>query len=167
MSLLDNLKKLSEPSQIELKNSDPIFNNKKEERFIIVHSKDITREDKDEFDCYGKSLIWDDRYKNMKYEDISFDYLFVDIRDKIARYNLASQDIENYNVVLFLSWIDKIEDFVEQISKKTNEKANIITSVPKKCISKEHFNESLLTEKLSSPSCIKAFFKTLLRAFAK
>lgn len=164
MSLLDNLKKLSDP--IELKNGLS-SREEKDKRFIIVHSKDISREDKEEFSYHGKVVIWDDRYKNMKYEDIEFDYLFVDIRDKVARYNLASQDIESYNVVLFLSWIDKIEDFVEQISKKTNEKSNIITSVPKKCISKEHFNASLLTEKLSSPSCFKAFFKTLLRAFAK
>lgn len=164
MSLLDNLKAINIP-QIELKEVKEDV--KKEERFIIVHSKDISREDKDEFSNYGKVVLWDNRFQNLKYTDIEFDYLFVDIRDKIARYNLACQEIEVYNVVLYVSWYEKIEEFIEQIMNKTKDSANVITSVPNKCISKDHFNKSLLTEKLSSPSCIKSFLKTLYRAFAK
>lgn len=165
MSLLDNLKAISNNSSSSAQND--INDIKKEERFIVVHSKDISREDKDEFQTYGRVVFWDGRYQNMKYTDIEFDYLFVDIRDKQARYNLASQNLEVYNVVLYVSWYEKIEEFIEQIMSKTKDNANVITSVPNKCISKEHFNRSLLTEKLSSPSCIKSFLKTLYRVFAK
>lgn len=161
MSLLDNLKNIS-PRDIELK-SEP----EKEERFIIITSKELTKEDKDVFECYGKLTIWDNRFVNLKYEDIEFDYLVVDIRDKTARYNLASQNIEKFNVVMFVSWYEKIEEWIEQIIKKTNDSANVLTSIPDKCINKEHFNRSLLVEKLTSPSFFKSVAKYVARCLGK
>lgn len=156
MSILENLKKLNDDAKYE--------SNK---RYIIVSTKELSKEDKDIFESYGKLIVYDERYVNLKYEDLEFDYLYVDIRDKVSRYNLASQAIEKFNVVLYVSWYEKIEEFIEQIMKKTKDQANVITSVPAKCISKQHFDQSLLVEKLSSPSCLKAFLKTLYRVFAK
>jgi hypothetical protein len=162
MSILDNLKKIgSDPLELKNQQVEPA------KRYIIVSTKDLSKQDKDIFESFGKLIVYDDRYVNLKYEDLEFDYLYVDIREKINRYNLASQNIEKFNVVVYCSFYEKIEDFIEQIKKKTNEEANVVTSIPNKCISKEHFDNALLIEKLSSPSFLKSVLKYVARCLGK
>jgi hypothetical protein len=156
MSILENLKKLNDDAKHE-----------SSKKYIIVSTKDLSKEDKDVFQSYGKLIVYDERYVNLKYEELEFDYLYVDIRDKISRYNLASQNIQNFNIVVYCAFWEKIEEFIEQLHKKTNDEANVITSIPNKCISKEHFDKSLLVEKLSSPSFLKSVVKYAARCFGK
>lgn len=162
MSILDNLKKIgSEP--LELKNQHV----ESEKRYIIVSTKNLEKKDKEIFESFGRLIVYDERYVNLKYEDLEFDYLYVDIREKVNRYNLASQNIEKFNVVIYCSFYEKIEDFIEQLKKKTCNNSNIVTSIPSKCISKEHFDNALLVEKLSSPSFLKSVLKYVARCLGK
>lgn len=169
MSILENLKRINGDAseRRELSNDDLKASVEEKKRYVIVSTKDLSKEDKDIFESYGKLIIYDERYVNLKYDDLEFDYLYVDIRDKVSRYNLATQNIDNFHIVIYCAFWEKIEEFIEQLQKKTNDQVNVITSIPAKCINKDHFDKALLVGKLSSPSFLKSAWKYAVKCFGK
>lgn len=176
MSILDQInlpptiKRMDEVKEVAKKNFDLDLNDhndhKEDKRFIVVYSKTPSDEEYDEFTQWGKVMKWGEQMQNVNFDQLEFRYLFIDVRGKPARRALAQHDLSKYNVILFVSWYEQIEDFIGQIQNK-NENSNVLTSVPKKCISRNSFESSLLDEKLISPSMWKSFLKFFFRCLTK
>jgi len=145
MSLLDNMKV-------------------QKKRFIVIASKDLSEEDRQSFRNHGKLLEYDDHLINVDFETLEFDYLICDIREKTHREALIKHDLTNYQVVCYVYFYEKAEDFIKQINDR-NENANVLTSIPKKSINREHFEKMLLEEKLVSPSLVKQVLRLFLGCF--
>lgn len=133
-------------------------------RFVIITSKDLTEEDRQAFRNYGKLLEYDYHLVNVDFETLEFDYLVCDIREKSHREALIKHDLTNYQVVCYVNFYEKAEDFVRQINER-NPDANILTSIPKRSINREYFEKSLLEEKLISPSLVKQVLRFVLGCF--
>lgn len=175
MSILDQInlppviKKVEEKNEvkeekqfdIELEEYD-----KNDKRYVIIYSKTPSKEDLNLFREWGKVMLWGEQMLNVEFDKLDFRYLFIDIRSKPARRALASNDLTKYNIVIYVSWYEQIEDFISQIQTK-NESSNVLTSVPSKCISREQFESALQEEKLVSPSLVKSFLKFFFRCLTK
>ena len=133
-------------------------------RFIVITSKDLTEEDRQCFRNHGKLLEYDYHLINVDFETLEFDYLVCDIREKSHREALIKHDLSKYEVVCYVYFYEKAENFVKQINER-NENANVLTSIPKRSINREHFEKMLLEEKLVSPSLMKQVLRYLLGCF--
>jgi len=126
-------------------------------RILIVHSKDVSSEELALFKFHGRYLKWDDRYMNIDFANLPpHDYLFVDMREKNARYALGSVNYAEYSVVCYVPWFHKGEKFIDQLS------AIATTKFPLRAVSKEDFDRQLLNEKLQTPSLARTFFEFLV-----
>jgi hypothetical protein len=173
MSLIDNLppvikpevhvkpevKVVVEPKEkfdLELKEYDP-----ETKRFIIVCSRDLSAEDEDVFKQHGKTLRWKkESFLNLPFEQLDFDFLFIDIREKEARLTLNRQDLSKYNKVAYVFAIQKgVDDFLSEIDTVD------ISSIPKYAINAKDFKHQLLTQKITAPSLAKSFLRFFVRCF--
>ena len=127
------------------------------DKIIVCHSKDISSEERKIFQFWGKVVIWDSRYINIPFENLPyFDYLFIDMRLKDARYALGSINMSAYHTVCYVPWYHKEEQFVERLASIA------LTSFPLRAISKEDFDRQLLHEKIRSPSIARSFLQLFL-----
>ena len=123
-------------------------------KILVVHSKDVSPEELALFKFHGRYLIWDDRYMNIPFEKLPHhDYLFVDMRQKNARYALGSVNLMDYGVVCYVPWFHRGQSFIDQLS------AIALTKFPIRAISKEDFDRQLLSEKLQAPSLLQSFLR--------
>ena len=126
-------------------------------KILVVHSKDVSSEELALFKFHGRYLKWDDRYMNIDFGQLPpHDYLFVDMREKNARYALGAVNHMEYSVVCYVPWFHKGEKFIDQLS------AIATTKFPLRAVSKEDFDRQLLNEKLRSPSLARTFFGWLV-----
>jgi len=126
-------------------------------KILIVHSKDVSSEELALFKFHGRYLKWDDRFMNIELEKLPpHDYLFLDMREKNARYALGAVNHLEYSVVCYVPWYHKGEKFIDQLS------AIATTKFPLRAVSKEDFDRQLLNEKLQSPSLARTFFGWLV-----
>lgn len=126
-------------------------------KILIVHSKDVSSEEYSLFKFHGRYLKWDDRFMNLDFSKLPpHDYLFVDMRDKNARYALGSVNYMEYSVVCYVPFYHKSEKFIDQLS------AIALTSFPLRAVSKEDFDRQLLSEKLRAPSIARSFLSLFL-----
>lgn len=130
-------------------------------KVIIAYAKDLSGEDKLRLKEYGKVLDWDSHLINLPFSGLDCDYLLVDVRNKAARIELAKQDLKTFEIVSYVSWVQKAEAFIEQLGAK------VITSFPKKSINKEDFDSQLFNDKISSPSLAGALFRLALQCLQK
>jgi predicted kinase len=135
-------------------------------RFIVITSKDLTEEDRQSFRNHGKLLEYDYHLINVNFETLEFDYLVCDIREKSHREALIKHDLTNYQIVCYVHFYEKAEDFVRQINER-NPEANILTKIPKRSINRDDFEKTLLEEKLVSPSLVKQVLRVLFSCFLK
>lgn len=123
-------------------------------KILIVHSKDVSSEEYSLFKFHGRYLKWDDRFMNIDFEKLPpHDYLFVDMREKNARYALGAVNHLEYSVVCYVPWFHKNQPFIDQLS------AIATTKFPIRAISKEDFDRQLLSEKLQAPSLLRSFLQ--------
>lgn len=143
-----------EPVQEEKEEKQEEKNAKK---ILVVHSKDVSPEELALFKFHGRYLIWDDRYMNIPFEKLPYhDYLFVDMREKNARYALGSVNLMDYGVVCYVPWFHKGEKFIDQLE------AIALTKFPLRAVSKEDFDRQLLNSKLETPSLARTFLAMFL-----
>jgi len=90
-----------------------------------------------------------------------FDYLLCDMNSKSMRLTLGRTDLSQYQVVHYVSQLQKMEDFVEQV------KGNILTSIPSHAVNKADFDSMLVNEKLMSPSTVKTILKWVKTCLGK
>jgi hypothetical protein len=126
-------------------------------KILVVHSKDVSKEELSLFKFHGKYLQWDDRYMNIDFDKLPpHDYLFVDMRERNARHALGAVNHMEYSVVCYVPWYHKSEKFIEQLS------AIATSKFPLRAVSKEDFDRQLLNERLQSPSLARTFFGWLV-----
>jgi hypothetical protein len=126
-------------------------------KIMIVHSKDVSKEELALFKFHGRYLQWGSQYVNIPFEKLPpHDYLFVDMREKDARHALGSVNYAEYSTVCFVPFYHKSEKFIEKLS------AVALTSFPLRAISKEDFDRQLLNEKLRAPSLARSFLSLFL-----
>jgi hypothetical protein len=81
------------------------------------------------------------------------EYLIMDYRQPEARTQLAKEDLSKYNVVHFVRYIQRVEDYIDQIQ------GNVIHSIPKIAANKKEFDHLLLNQPLPEPSVLWSFLK--------
>jgi len=130
---------------------------------IVLCSKKLSPENIDIFSEFGSVVIWQDKYLNVPLNEITpFDYLIGDMTSKNFRLTLGRTDLSQYAIVSYVSTIQKIEDFIEQVPCN-----NILTSIPSHAVNKADFDNQLQNAKLVSPSMIKSIFKWVLACLKK
>jgi hypothetical protein len=136
----------------------PLLEEKAEyEQVIIVHSKDLSKEDRDLLQFHGKVLQWSERYVNIPLQNLpACDYLLIDVRNKLARRLLNTSDFSNKQVCAYVWFFEKNEDFILHL------KANAISKIPTHSVSKEDFDSQLLSKKIKVPSLLKSFLELVL-----
>ena len=126
-------------------------------KILVVHSKDVSKEELALFKFHGRYLQWDDRYMNIDFDKLPpHDYLFVDMRERNARHALGAVNHLEYSVVCYVPWYHKSEKFIEQLS------AIATSKFPLRAVSKEDFDRQLLNERLQSPSLARSFLSLFL-----
>lgn len=132
-------------------------------KFILIYSKDIPQEEQAALQAVGTVLQWKDNYVNLPFEQLApFDYLLIDVRSKNARLTLGREALDKYNVVCYVSWIQKgIEEFTDQV------KGVEVTSIPLHAVNKADMDNMLLNKKLVQPSLLKSFFLLALSCLRK
>jgi hypothetical protein len=126
-------------------------------KILVVHSKDVSKEELSLFKFHGRYLQWDDRYMNIDFEKLPpHDYLFVDMRQKNARHALSAVNHMEYSTVCYVPWYHKSEKFIDQLS------AIATSKFPLRAVSKEDFDRQLLNERLQSPSLARSFLSLFL-----
>lgn len=161
MSLLSSLPPVIQPQPFHALDAAPAQDHAEPKesngKIIVIHSKDVSSEERKIFQFWGKVLIWDSRYINIPLEKLPyFDYLFIDMRLKEARYALGSINISAYSTCAYVPWYHKDEKFIDQLA------AMALTSFPLRAISKEDFDRQLLCEKVRAPSIARSFLSMFL-----
>ena len=129
----------------------------KGKKLLIVHSKDVSSEERKIFQFWGKVAVWDDRYINIPLERLpESDYVFMDMRLKSARVAIGSADLSKYAVVSYVPWYHKGEKFISQLESVA------LTKFPLRATSKEDFETQLLSEKIESPSIARTVVSWLV-----
>jgi len=129
---------------------------------LVLISKDLSDEDLAVFREFGSVVIWKESHINLPFSQLqSCDYLIVDLRLKSARLSLGKENLKQYNVVNYVSWLQKAEDFIEQVG------GNTITSIPQQAVNKSDFDNQLNNPKIISPSLIKSFFRLVVGCWKK
>jgi len=124
---------------------------------LVLMTKDMKPSSLAIFQHYGKTLIWVEAMKNIPFSQLDpCVYLLVDYRLADARAQLAREDLTKWNVVHYVSWIQRVEEYLESI------KGNVITSIPKQSISKTDFDSKLLNQPLVPPSLVKSILKRVM-----
>ena len=132
-------------------------------RFVIVCSRDLSAEHEAIFKQHGKTLRWKkESFLNLPFEELDFDFLFIDARVKEARLTLGRQDLSNYHKVAFVYAIQKgLDDFLSEIDTVD------ISSIPEHAINGKDFRHQLLHQKLTAPSLMKSVFRYFMACLSK
>jgi len=126
--------------------------------FLILLAKPITPEEKAIFAEFGRCVTWSAKLMNVPFATLdAFDYMFCPMDLKEMRLMLGRTDLAAYNVVTYCSFLQKAEDFVEQLQCVT------LTSIPKHAVNTDDFNTMLLNEKLVSPSQVRSAIKWVFK----
>lgn len=132
-------------------------------RFVIVCSRDLSADDEAIFKQHGKTLRWKkESFLNLPFEQLDFDFLFIDAREKEARLTLGRQDLSLYHQVAYVYAIQKgLDDFLEELDTVD------ISSIPQHAINGKDFRHQLLNQKLTAPSLAKSVFRFFMGCFAR
>jgi hypothetical protein len=137
--------------------------NAETKRFVIVCSRDLSAEDEAIFKQHGKTLRWKkESFLNLPFEQLDFDFLFIDAREKEARLTLGRQNLALYHQVAYVYAIQKgVDDFLSEMDTVD------ISSIPQHAINGKDFRHQLLNQKLSAPSLAKSVFRFFVGCFAR
>ena len=132
-------------------------------RFVIVCSRDLSAEDEAIFKQHGKTLRWKrESFLNLPFEELDFDFLFIDAREKEARLTLGRQNLALYHQVAYVYAVQKgLDDFLSEMDTVD------ISSIPHHAINGKDFRHQLLNQKLTAPSLAKSVFRFFMGCFAR
>lgn len=134
-----------------------------DKQFVIVCSRDLSAEDEAIFKQHGKTLRWKkESFLNLPFEQLDFDFLFIDVRSKEARLTLGRQDLSLYHKVAYVYAIQKgVDDFLSEIDTVD------ISSIPQHAINGKDFRHQLLNQKMTAPSLAKSVFRFFVGCFTR
>ena len=115
------------PSVLNLEPEAPAEPNNK--KYVIIHTVDISKEDMKIFKSYGQVIIYNYNVEgNIPVSNLaSFDYLFIDLRDRKSRLYYDSNDLNNCNIILYISVIEQFDSYIESLGAN-----NILIDFPEK-----------------------------------
>lgn len=142
---------------------EPIIDVPAGKQFVIVCSRDLSAEDEAIFKQHGKTLRWKkESFLNLPFEQLDFDFLFIDVRSKEARLTLGRQDLSLYHKVAYVYAIQKgVDDFLAEIDTVD------ISSIPQHAINGKDFRHQLLNQKMTAPSLVKSVFRFFVGCFTR
>jgi|GEM_PF-4999391 len=153
MSVLDKLPSFISVSQSDVKEQEP----KNEKPFILVFESNHNKpENVSLLSSYGKVIEWHSSFVNIPLSQQIFDYLLIDISDKIHRQLLMKEDLTKYNIVVVCEWYQDDDDFVEDVKSQ-----NVLHNLPARQAFKSDFDKLLLSKKIRKPSCAKTVLRVL------
>jgi len=151
------------PVSSSIPSPSPVSPDPSGKQTIVLCSKKLSASDIDIFGEFGAVVIWQDKYLNVPLSQITpFDYLIGDMTSKNFRLTLGRTDLTQYAIVSYVSTIQKIEDFIQQVPCN-----NVLTSIPAHAVNKADFDNQLQNAKLVSPSVIKSAFQWVLACLKK
>lgn len=131
---------------------------------IILHSRDVGDYEENLCKKYGRVRHWNPSMANRALTTLECDYLFVDIREKYARVNIAKEDPLKYKWAAYAQVWEKLDshvydDFLDDI--------NILTKFPDmKCTYKYEYDDLLTKKKkIKSPSSCLSLLSFLVNIF--
>ena len=134
------------PAVVSLSPSSPPEPNPK--RFVIVHTVDIPADDLVNFQGYGTVVQYDYNVEaQIHIDNLVFDYLMINLRDKQSRSYFDLSDLSNYNVIGYISFVEQFDSYVESLGC-----SNVLTTFPAKTHFKALYDTALLQTTTDSPS---------------
>jgi hypothetical protein len=126
--------------------------------FLIVSSRDITRDELELLRTYGNVLEYDDCHNNIPINTLITKfkphYLLFDVRKKNHRMILTKEFRDQYHILALISWYEYLEDFIEDIDA-----VKVIKDFPTREASREIFDLHLFQPKIREPNICKSFFQ--------
>jgi len=117
-------------------------------RFVIVHTVDVPDTDLLSFQNQGKVVQYNVSVEGLgSIDSLLFDYLFIDLRVAPSRSYFDSQNLTNYSVVAYVSFIEIFDAYIESLGAN-----NIISSFPAPTHFKSDWDASLLASATPSPN---------------
>ena len=133
--------------------SPPAPSEPNNKRYVIVHTCDIPDADMSTFQRYSQNVV---KYSydiegSVVIDNLIFDYLFLDLRDAQARKYFDNNDLTNYNIIIYCSFIEKFDAYIENLGGH-----NILNEFPQAFHYKSQFDSALLTKPTDAPnhSCL-------------
>lgn len=155
-SLLDNLPAVIQRPELKADDVQSV-NGGDGKPHIIIHSRELTGEEKDLFRSYGTVLEWSPSFANIPLAKLRFDYLLLNIHQKEARVLLMVNPTEDYHLVgVCRSW-EHLDDWAGQVHVE-----NLLRTLPARSPFKANFDALLCSEKINAPSCAKAIIRLVL-----
>lgn len=159
-SILDNLPSVIPKAELKLDDVQSVSGGDGKP-FIIVHSRELSHEEKELFRGYGTLLEWNSSFQNIPLHKLKFDYLLLDIHDKQARLLLMKNDTEPYHVVVVCRRWEGLDDFISDVVCE-----NVVRTLPARSPFKADWDALLLASKIHAPSCAKAILRYALDVFS-
>jgi len=158
MSFLDNLPAVIPRHELKSEDVQSVADGDGK-RFIIIHSRPMTQEEKDLLRSYGEVLEYSPAYVNLPLAKLRFQYLLLDINLKESRVLLQKNSTDDFHVVCLCRWWEQHLDFLKELHPE-----NVLRHLPAKSPFVEDFNRMMLTGKVTSPSCILAVWRLVKSA---
>lgn len=124
---------------------------------IIIHSRELTVEEKDLFRSYGSVLEWTPAFANIPLAKLRFEYLLLNINQKEARILLMTNSTDDYHLVGVCRSYERLDDWAGQVRVE-----NLLRTLPARSPFKASFDALLTSEKINAPSCTKALIRLFL-----
>lgn len=153
MSILDQLPSIR-PLEVKPSNIDS------DRPFVIISSRDVTREEIELLESFGRCLVWDSSFVNIPLKEHRFSYCILDIRNKIHRNLLMKENLSQYHTVGLINWWESLDDWHEDSGVE-----NTVRALPPRSAFKQDFDRMLLTRKISKPSCAKSGLRMIAKFF--
>ena len=117
-------------------------------RFVIIHTVEIPEDDLTTFQSYGNVVNYDYAVEgNINIDNLLFDYLFIDLRNKQSRAYFDTSDLNNYNVICYISFVEEFDSYIENLGAN-----NILCKFPPKQHYKASYDAALLVQNTDAPS---------------
>ena len=136
----------------------------KDKIVIILHTKDVSQEDRELLKKFGKIRDMNYSMYNLPLEDLDCHYLLVDCREKLNKMHITRVDVNKFKFVAYVQPFQKhdniFEDFLDDI--------NVMTKFPKdyKVAFKSEFDDVLTSMKrIKNSSCFLSFVSFLVNGF--
>ena len=137
----------------------------KDKIVIILHTKDVSQEDRDLLKKFGKLRDMNYSMFNLDLSQLDCDYLLVDVRDKLNKLHITRVDVDKFKFVAFVQPFQKhdniFEGFLDEI--------NVMTKFPTdyKVAFKSEFDDVLTSmKKIKNSSCFLSFVSFLVNGFS-
>lgn len=129
---------------------------KEEKTFLILHSREIQKEEIELLKEYGNVFSYESCYANLSIDEIiqskKIRYFLFNLNEKTHRTILTKELRNQYPVVVMICWYEWMDDFIKDI-KESSKNMILLRNFPEKQAIRDNFEFYLENEEISEPSC--------------